>query len=100
MIDLRTRAAFNKGCIPDSTDFTSGANFRERLGEVPKDRTLVLISDADAQDDVARAWQYLIDKGYDSALVKYLDGGIQAWTDAGYELLYAKDIDDMRAIGC
>jgi hydroxyacylglutathione hydrolase len=83
VIDARTPDAFSAGHIPGALFAGLGSNFTAWMGWLaPYDREIILVLNRDA--DYAEALTELRRIGLDQ-VAGYLDGGMCAWRDAGYE---------------
>ncbi|MCI8467965.1 MAG: rhodanese-like domain-containing protein [Eggerthellaceae bacterium] len=91
LVDVRSRAAYTRSFIPGSVNIPGGAQFELRLREVPHEGLVVLIGAVGT--DLAPSYQTLVDNDYDPASIRAVEGGVQAWGDAGYPL----DSDDAYA---
>eukprot|EP01136_Pigoraptor_vietnamica_P039918 Opistho-1_new@11241 len=80
LLDARKPQDFGVGHIPGAINIGINGDFAPWVGTIIKDinQQIVLITDVDAAEVVAR----LSRVGYDHC-IGYLDGGMQAWTDAG-----------------
>lgn len=83
-LDVRSKEAFAAAHIPGSINIPFGPNLPTWAGWVlPYDRSLVIVADDPA--DVPEVVTHLIRVGLDD-IEGYLDDGIFAWEDHGYEL--------------
>ena len=80
VVDMRPPGAFNAGHIPGARSISLDEPV-ERLGELPKDRLIVLYCDC-PMDEINPAFQTLRFYGYPHILV--LHGGLAAWVERGY----------------
>ncbi|MFC7019493.1 MULTISPECIES: rhodanese-like domain-containing protein [Haloarcula] len=86
VLDIRPTSAFEAGSIEEShnipvyNDLRRGddSELRERLGEVPTDRDVVVVCKMGVV--AKRATGLLLDEGYDAATLR---GGMSAWS--GYQ---------------
>ncbi len=80
LLDVREPDEWQAGHIADSQHIPLG-QLRERLGEVPKDKTILAVCrSGNRSDSAARGLRTL---GYE---VENLDGGVTAWKRAGLPL--------------
>lgn len=84
LIDIRSWAAYDDEHIAESTSIPAGQQIVLRIDEVSKKIPLVLI--AQNNDRLAETRQTLIDLGIPEEHILVLDGGIDAWKEAGYPL--------------
>ncbi len=82
LADGRDFAEYAVGHIPGAISVPV-ANLKKRLNYIPKDKKVVFIFSND--EDAQKGWQILMSNGYDSKLVKVLQGGIDQWKQDGYE---------------
>jgi rhodanese-related sulfurtransferase len=80
VVDMRPPAAFNGGHIPGARSISLDDPV-ERLGELPKDRLVVLYCDC-PMDEISPAFQTLRFFKFPHVLV--LHGGLAAWVERGY----------------
>lgn len=79
LVDVRTPQEFASGHIPGSVNIDwTGKNYEAEFAKLDRERPLLLYCAVGGRSDQAR--EYLEQKGY---VVKDLDGGIQAWKEAG-----------------
>lgn len=84
VVDVRSKEAFAAAHIPGSVNIPLGPNLPTWAGWVlPYDRSLVIV--ADDTSDVPEVVTHLIRVGLDD-IQGYLDDGIHAWEDHGYEI--------------
>lgn len=83
VVDIRSHRDYTSQMIDGSINVPAGRQIDIRMNEIPRDQQVVLVS-LYQSDRLAETWYTLVDNGYDPALVKVLDGGIRAWTGAGY----------------
>ena len=82
VVDMRPPAAFNAGHIPGAKSISLDEPV-ERLGELPKDRLIVLYCDC-PMEEINPAFQTLRFFGYPHILI--LHGGLASWTARGYPI--------------
>lgn len=80
LIDVRETFEFVMGHIPGSTNIPL-SEFIDRLGEVPKERVVLICRSGARSEEAAR---YLLQNGYSS--IVNLIGGTMGWRSAGYHL--------------
>ena len=79
LVDVRTPQEHASGHIPGSVNIDwTGKNYEEEFAKLDPKKPLLLYCAVGGRSDQAR--EYLQLKGY---VVKDLDGGIQAWKEAG-----------------
>ncbi len=91
VIDTRSPQAFGEGHIPGVLQvYLHGSAFATRVGFVasPENRLLLVVKD---ERDLREAAAQLAVVGYDR-VIGYLDGGMQAWQDAGLPLQHLQQI--------
>jgi len=90
MIDIRKPEDFSKGFIPNSINIGIDGNFAQWVGALVPDikQDIVLISDEGREEEAVIRLSRV---GYDHC-IGYLNGGIEAWKNAG------KDIDTVNRI--
>lgn len=81
LVDIRTPAEVAQGAIPRAVHIPMHL-LPVRLGELPRDRDVVLYCRSGARS--YHACQYLSQQGYDNMI--NLRGGIIAWARHGYEV--------------
>lgn len=97
VLDVRDCAAWAAGHVPTSLNIGLGGEFASWAGSVvPHDATLLLVTDG--SDQATEAVTRLARVGLENA-VGYLDGGIQAWEDAGFEVETVTQIDVVELRG-
>lgn len=79
VLDVRTEAEYREGHVPGSA-LLPLADLGRRMNEVPKDRPVYVICRSGNRS--AQASAQLVKVGY--AQVFNVDGGMNAWTAAGY----------------
>ena len=80
VVDMRPPAAFEAGHVPGARSISLDDPV-ERLGELPKDRLIVLYCDC-PMEEISPAFQTLRFFGFPHVLV--LHGGLAAWVERGY----------------
>jgi len=85
VVDIREGAAYEAGHISVSVPIADSELELEIVQRVPRLGTRLVIVDATGGDEARAAVSRLIGLGY--ADVSPLDGGLQAWVSAGYELI-------------
>lgn len=93
IVDVRPQGWWIDGHIPEARNIPAGKQFDIRMDEIPKGREVVVIVPR-TDERVAEVWQTLVDNGYDLAMLKALDGGMEAWSAAGM------DIQQEEHLGC
>src|SRR6266568_5727354 len=98
VIDTRSPQAFGEGHIPGVLQvYLHGSAFATRVGFVasPESRLLLVVKD---ERDLREAAAQLAVVGYDR-VIGYLEGGMQAWQDAGLPLQHLQQItvDELHA---
>lgn len=90
MLDTRAPEQFIKGFIPNSIHIGLDGNFAPWVGALIKDirQPLLLICDKDREEETITRLSRV---GYDSA-IGYLEGGFEAWKNAGKEYDTIKSI--------
>lgn len=86
ILDIRSHRDFQNQMIAGSRNIPAGRQMDIRMGEVPKDKQVVLVALKNS-NRLAETWYTLTENGYDPSLVKVLDGGLSAWVAAGYPTL-------------
>lgn len=86
LIDIRSHRDFMNIQIEGARNIPAGRQIEIRIDEIPIDREVALIALKNS-DRLAETWYTLMDHGYDASLVKVVQGGVQAWVDAGYPVL-------------
>lgn len=90
VLDVRTKEAFAAAHLPGSVNIPHGPNLPTWAGWVlPYDRPLVIVADDTA--DVPEVVTHLIRVGFDN-IEGYLEDGIHAWQDHGYEISQLESI--------
>ena len=84
LVDIRSVRAYAAGHIDGSRCIPAGQQIELRLGEIATDTRVVLISSGD--DRLAETRQTLIDLGTDESRLFVVEGGIEAWEEAGLPL--------------
>ena len=83
VVDMRPPAAFTAGHIPGARSISLDEPV-DRLGELPRDRVIVLYCDCPV-DEITPAFGALRFLGYPH--VHVLHGGLAAWTARGYPIV-------------
>ncbi|MCA9932023.1 MAG: hypothetical protein KC419_26240 [Anaerolineales bacterium] len=93
IVDARSSATFGAGHIPGSFNVQlSSSEFEQRVGWVtPDDSKIILVTDSDA--DAQKAIYNMGFIALDNNVTGYLDGGIDAWMDAGYSVQTVGQMD-------
>ena len=81
LLDVREQDEWDAGHVEDSQHIPIG-ELLGRLAEVPTDREVVVVCRVGNRS--AQVTAYLAQQGYD---VVNLDGGLEAWVDAGRPLV-------------
>ena len=81
IIDVRGDAAYKQGHIKGAQSIALG-DLPGRIGELPKDKTIILYCSCPAEHSSVAAGQALHNKGVDNTAA--LVGGYPAWKSAGY----------------
>jgi rhodanese-related sulfurtransferase len=79
LLDVREQDEWDAGHVPDA-QFIPLGELTARVGELPRDRRIVVICRTGARSD--RAAQFLAGQGFDAVNV---DGGMRAWVNGGYD---------------
>lgn len=84
VIDTRSQVDFKKGFIPNSIFIGIDGSFATWVGSLIPDvkQEILIVADEGREEEVVTR---LARVGYDFS-VGYLDGGIEAWSEAGFEL--------------
>lgn len=90
VLDVRSIGEYTEYYIFGSRNIPAGRQLDMRFGEVPTDRTVVIVSESGER--VAEARQTLIDVGYDPEKLLAVEGGIAAWRDEGYPFEHTEDL--------
>jgi rhodanese-related sulfurtransferase len=85
LLDVREQDEWDAGHAPDA-QFIPLGEVSVRVGELPRDRRIVVVCRSGARSD--RAAQFLADQGLDAVNVS---GGMRAWVASGYDELVAGD---------
>lgn len=93
IIDARSSAEFGSGHIPGAINVQlSSSEFEQRVGwMIPDNAPIILITKNDA--DAQKAIFNMVFIGMDQFVTGYLDGGVEAWMDAGEPLRTVPQID-------
>ena len=93
LVDARSSAAFGAGHIQGSVNVQqSSSEFEQRVGwVVPDDAPIVLLTESDA--DARQALYDMAFIGMDQSVVGYLEGGIDAWMNAGLPVEVTPQMD-------
>jgi rhodanese-related sulfurtransferase len=79
LLDVREQNEWDAGHAPDA-QFIPLGELTARVGELPRDRRIVVICRSGARSD--RAAQFLAEQGFDAVNVS---GGMRAWVAGGYD---------------
>ncbi len=82
LIDIRSWADYDSEHVVNAISIPAGQQVILRIDEISKKITLVLI--AQENERLAEVRQTLIDLGIPEENILVLDGGLDAWKDAGY----------------
>ena len=82
VLDCRAISKHMRGMIEGSVCITAGSILEVRNREIPTDTDIYIIDQAN--DKVAEVFFTLDALGFDRAKLHAVDGGMQAWVDAGY----------------
>lgn len=97
LLDTRDQQVFAKGFVPNSINIGIDGNFAPWVGAMIPDikQQLLLITDVGREDEVITR---LARVGYDFT-IGYLDGGFDAWKNAGMEIDHIESItaDELAA---
>src|SRR5574343_2077841 len=85
ILDTRKAADFAEGCIPNSINIGLESNFAMWVGELIPNLQQEILLVAENHEKVEEAIIRLSRVGYDHA-IGYLEGGFQAWVNAGKEV--------------
>jgi glyoxylase-like metal-dependent hydrolase (beta-lactamase superfamily II)/rhodanese-related sulfurtransferase len=90
MIDTRDKVDFEKAHIPNSIFIGLNGSFASWVGTLVTDinQPIVFIADKGTEDEVVTRLSRV---GYDNTL-GFLDGGIDAWNEAGYDVEEIKSV--------
>jgi hydroxyacylglutathione hydrolase len=93
LVDGRSSAAFGAGHVRGSYNVQqSSSEFEQRVGwVVPDDAPIVLLTESDA--DARKALYDMAFIGMDQSVVGYLEGGIDAWMNAGLAVEVTPQMD-------
>lgn len=80
-IDLRAGTEYAAGHIPGALTITS-RELEQRINTLPPGAAIIAYGDATRPDSSQRGAQIFMELGYPTVIA--LDGGFQAWRDAGY----------------
>jgi rhodanese-related sulfurtransferase len=80
-IDVRAGTAFTAGHIPGALTITS-RELEQRIEQVTPDMVIIAYGDATRPESGMRGAQIFMELGYPTVIA--LEGGFQAWRDAGY----------------
>ncbi len=84
LLDVRAAADFGAGHVHGSINIGLGGQFASWAGSlIPLSASIVLI--ADSQENIDEAVMRLARVGHES-VVGYLDGGVKAWAEAGFDV--------------
>lgn len=82
VLDVRAAGVARDAFIDGSKNIPAGRQLDVRLGEIPTDRTIAIISRS--TDRTAEVRQTLIDAGFAPEQLLVVEDGMEAWVDAGY----------------
>lgn len=93
LVDARPSAVFGAGHAQASINVQlESSEFEQRIGwVVPDDSPIILLTDTD--DEVREAVYRMAFVGLDQFVEGFLEGGIDAWTEAGLPLASAPQLD-------
>lgn len=80
-VDVRSGSAFSAGHIPGALTITS-RELEERLKDLPDGAMIIAYGDAERPESGQRGAQIFMELGYPRVIA--LEGGFQAWRDAGH----------------
>lgn len=80
-VDVRAGSEYSSGHIPGALTITS-RDLEPRLAELPAGGVIIAYGDASRPDSGQRGAQIFMQLGYPTVIA--LDGGFQAWRDAGH----------------
>lgn len=80
-VDVRSGSAYSAGHIPGALTITS-RDLEERLNNLPDGVVIIAYGDAERPESGRRGAQIFMELGYPPVMA--LEGGFQAWRDAGY----------------
>lgn len=86
VVDIRSHRDYQKTLIEGTRNIPAGRQIEIRIDEFPTDETVVLIAYKNS-DRLAETRQTLIDHGIDPENIKVVEGGVNAWKQAGYPVL-------------
>ena len=86
IVDIRSHRDYQKAQIEGSRNIPAGRQIEIRIDEIPRDKTVILIAYKNS-DRLAETWYTLVDHGYDPDLLMVVNGGVNAWVQAGYPTL-------------
>jgi rhodanese-related sulfurtransferase len=81
LLDVREQDEWDAGHAPDA-QFIPLGEVTARVGELPRDRRIVVICRSGARSD--RAAQFLVDEGFDAVNVS---GGMRAWAAEDHDVV-------------
>jgi len=102
ILDTRKASDFAEGFIPNSINIGLESNFAMWVGELISDLQQEILLVAENHEKVQEAIIRLSRVGYDHA-IGYLEGGFQAWVNAGKEVdtvkrISAKELENLEEI--
>ncbi len=80
-VDVRSGSAYSAGHIPGALTITS-RDLEERLKDLPESAVIIAYGDAERPESGQRGAQIFMELGYPRVIA--LEGGFQAWRDAGH----------------
>lgn len=80
-IDVRSGSAYGEGHIPGALTITS-RELEDRLSALPEGAVIIAYGDAARPDSGQRGAQIFMEQGFPEVIA--LEGGFQAWRDAGH----------------
>lgn len=80
-VDVRSGSAYSAGHIPGALTITS-RELEERLKNLPDGAVIIAYGDAERPESGQRGAQIFMELGYPRVIA--LEGGFQAWRDAGH----------------
>lgn len=89
VVDVRSRGEYNAGYIDGALNIPAGRQIDIRMDEIPRDRTVVIISRADNR--LGEVWATLVACGYDSTLIYVVSDGMRGWDRAGYPTIFIEN---------
>lgn len=89
LVDVQNTEDFIKASIPTSISIPL-AEIDQRYEELPKNKEIIALDAGGNCQECSRAVEILRDKGIID--IKKLNGGVNAWADAGYPVITGSDI--------